>query len=215
MPAIGYVQRQNDGSFKGSIRTLSVSAEIQIVPNRGKMGEQPDYRILAGGIELGGGWIRTGEVSQREYIRLAMSAPELGARTLYANLGRAPEPETPYQRAGQVWDERIGSARAQARSWRLMAIDGMALTVGLSCALVWQSLQSRVTPYVVEVDRLGEANAIAPASVKYEPSDAQIAWFLSRFITNIRSLSLDPVLTRLPRQKSIPKPWFCVVTLQE
>ena len=89
MPAIGYVQRQNDGSFKGSIRTLSVSAEIAIIPNRGKIGEQPDYRILAGGVELGGGWIKTGEVSQREYIRIAMSAPELGNRTLYANLGRA------------------------------------------------------------------------------------------------------------------------------
>jgi len=89
MPAIGYVQRLADGSFKGSIRTLSVNAEIAIIPNRGKTGEQPDYRVLSNGVELGGGWIRTGEVSQREYVRLAMSAPELGQRTLYANLGRA------------------------------------------------------------------------------------------------------------------------------
>lgn len=89
MPAIGYVQRSNDGSFKGSIRTLSVSAEIQIVPNRGKTGEQPDYRIVSNGVELGGGWVRTGEVSGREYVRLTMSAPELGSRPLYANLGRA------------------------------------------------------------------------------------------------------------------------------
>ena len=89
MPAIGYVQRQQDGSFKGSIRTLSVNAEIAIIPNRGKSGEQPDYRILSNGVELGGGWIRTSEVSQREYVRLAMSAPELGQRTLYVNLGRA------------------------------------------------------------------------------------------------------------------------------
>ena len=89
MPAIGYVQRLGDGSFKGSIKTLSVNADIQIVPNRGKTGEQPDYRVLAGSVELGGGWVRTGEVSQREYVRLAMSAPELGPRTLYANLGRA------------------------------------------------------------------------------------------------------------------------------
>ena len=89
MPAVGYVQRQDDGSFKGSIRTLSVNAEVAILPNRGKTGEQPDYRILAGGVELGGGWIRTGEVSQREYVRLAMAAPELGNQTLYANLGRA------------------------------------------------------------------------------------------------------------------------------
>lgn len=89
MPAIGYVQRQSDGSLRGSIKTLSVNAEIQIIPNRGKTGEQPDYRVLAGSVELGGGWIRTGEVSCREYVRLAMSAPELGPRTLYANLGRA------------------------------------------------------------------------------------------------------------------------------
>lgn len=89
MPAIGYVQLQSDGSMKGMLKTLSVNAEIVILPNRGKTGEQPDYRVLSNGVELGGGWIRTGEVSQREYVRLAMSAPELGSRTLYVNLGRA------------------------------------------------------------------------------------------------------------------------------
>ena len=89
MPAIGYVQRLENGSFKGVLKTLAVRAEIEIIPNRGKIGDQPDYRILAGGSELGGGWIRTGEVSGREYIRVAMAAPELGARTIYANLGRA------------------------------------------------------------------------------------------------------------------------------
>src|SRR3546814_7078957 len=89
MPAIGHVQRQDDGSFRGALKTLSVNAEIVILPNRGKTGDQPDYRVLSSGVELGGGWVRTGEVSCREYIRLAMSAPELGGRTLYANLGRA------------------------------------------------------------------------------------------------------------------------------
>jgi len=33
--------------------------------------------------------------------------------------GRSPAPETPYQRAAQAWDDRIGSARVQARNWRL------------------------------------------------------------------------------------------------
>ena len=32
--------------------------------------------------------------------------------------GQSPFPETPYQKAGQVWDERIGSARIQAKNWR-------------------------------------------------------------------------------------------------
>jgi type IV secretion system protein VirB5 len=110
--------------------------------------------------------------------------------------GRTPLPETPYQRAGQIWDERIGSARVQARSWRFMAFGCLALTAGTSAALAWQSVQSRVTPYVVEVDRLGEARAVQPAEVAYSPTDPQVAWHLARFVRSVRSVSLDPVLMR-------------------
>jgi len=110
--------------------------------------------------------------------------------------GRTPQPETPYQRAGQLWDERIGSARVQARNWRLMAFGTLALTSAMSGALIWQSLQSRVTPYVVEVDRLGEARAVTEAEAGYRPTDPQIAWHLAKFIENVRSVSLDPVLMR-------------------
>ena len=110
--------------------------------------------------------------------------------------GRTPEPETPYQRAGQLWDERIGSARVQARNWRLMAFGGLLLSTGLSGGLLWQSMQSRVLPYVVEVDRLGEARAVSPADANYQPTDPQIAWHLGHFIGNVRSVSLDPVLMR-------------------
>lgn len=110
--------------------------------------------------------------------------------------GRTPLPETPYQRAGQLWDERIGSARVQARNWRLMAFGCLALTAGTSAGLAWQSMQSRVTPYVVEVDRLGEAQAVRPAESVFQPTDPQIAWHLSHFISKVRSVSLDPVLMR-------------------
>ena len=110
--------------------------------------------------------------------------------------GRTPLPETPYQRAGQLWDERIGSARVQARNWRFMAFGCLALTAGTSAALAWQSVQSRVTPYVVEVDQLGEARAVQPAEVAYSPTDPQVAWHLARFVRSVRSVSLDPVLMR-------------------
>lgn len=110
--------------------------------------------------------------------------------------GRTPEPDTPYQRAGQLWDERIGSARVQARSWRLMAFGCLTLSAGLSGALVWQSLQSRVVPYVVAVDRLGEPRALDEAEKAYQPTDPQIAWHLGHFIRDVRSVSIDPVLMR-------------------
>src|SRR3546814_7824469 len=77
-----------------------------------------------------------------------------------------------------------------------MAFGCLGLTSALSGGLLWQSLQSRVVPYVVEVDRLGEARAVEPAARDYQPTDPQVAWFLSRFIGDIRTVSLDPVLMR-------------------
>ncbi|HAE26761.1 MULTISPECIES: conjugal transfer protein TrbF [Hyphomonas] len=110
--------------------------------------------------------------------------------------GQSPYPETPYQKAGQVWDERIGSARVQAKNWRLMALGSLALSFATSGALVWRSLQSTVTPYVVEIDETGAARAVAPAMERYTPSDAQIAHHLANFISDVRGLSVDPVVVR-------------------
>src|SRR3546814_4718647 len=110
--------------------------------------------------------------------------------------GQTPEPETPYQRAGQLWDERIGSARVQARNWRLVAFSCLGLTGILIASNVWQSMQARVAPYVVEVDRLGDARSVAPAIQNYKPTDGQVAWHLSRIISNVRSVSTGPVLVK-------------------
>lgn len=113
-----------------------------------------------------------------------------------ARYGRTPEPQTPYQKAAQVWDERIGSARVQARNWRLMAFGCLGLAAGLAAALVWRGTSGAVTPWVVQVDRLGEAQAVAPAKAAYHPTDPQIAWHLARFIEAVRSIPADPVVLR-------------------
>ena len=110
--------------------------------------------------------------------------------------GRTPEPETPYQKAAQVWDERIGSARVQARNWRLIAFGNLLLAAGLAGGLIWQAVRGTVTPWVVEVDKLGQAQAVSAAVADYQPTDPQIAWHLARFIENVRSLSIDPVVVR-------------------
>lgn len=110
--------------------------------------------------------------------------------------GTMPEPVTPYQKAAQIWDERIGSARVQARNWRLMAFGSLFLSAGLGTGLVWQSVHGTITPWVVQVDRLGEAQVVAPATAAYVPTDPQIAWYLARFIEDVRSLSSDPVVVR-------------------
>ena len=95
MPAIGHVAREGEG-FKGEFELFGKRWPVQIVPNRRKITlEQPDYLVNSDRLELGGAWIRTGEMSGKEYIRLAMARPELGNRTYYANLGRAAGQDDP------------------------------------------------------------------------------------------------------------------------
>jgi len=76
MPAIGYVTKQSTGGFKGQIKTLSIRADIDIVPNKGKTSEsQPDFRVLTQGIEVGAGWTRTGRIPARTMSRSASQLP--------------------------------------------------------------------------------------------------------------------------------------------
>jgi type IV secretion system protein TrbF len=110
--------------------------------------------------------------------------------------GRTPKPVTPYQKAAQIWDERIGSARVQAKNWRLMAIGCLALAAGLAAAVIWQSTRGTVTPWVVEVGHLGEVDRVAPAIADYQPTDPQIAFHLARFIEDVRGVPADPIVLR-------------------
>jgi type IV secretion system protein VirB5 len=110
--------------------------------------------------------------------------------------GKTPQPETPYQRAAQVWDERIGSARVQARNWRYMAFGSLLLSAGFASALVWQTARGTIVPWVVQVDKLGQAQTVAPATADYRPSDPQVAWHLARFIEQVRSIPADPIIVR-------------------
>lgn len=109
---------------------------------------------------------------------------------------QTPAPVTPYQRAQQEWDDRIGSARLQATNWRWMALGTLCLTLVMACGLLWLSLRSTITPYVVEVTSEGQVRAVGPATEQYRPTDAQIGYHLSRFLRNVRSLPIDPIVLR-------------------
>lgn len=107
-----------------------------------------------------------------------------------------PAPVTPYQAAQQLWDERIGSSRVQAKNWRLMALGTLVLAFVLAAGLLWLSTRSIVTPYVVEVDTQGAVRAVGPATEAYRPSDAQLDYHLSKFLRNVRSIPIDPIVLR-------------------
>lgn len=110
--------------------------------------------------------------------------------------GDTPEPVTPYQKAAQVWDTRMGDALAHARNWRLMAFGSLGLSLILSGGVIWQAGKSSIVPYVVELEAQGSARAVRSAIEAYQPSDAQIAFHLANFVEKVRSLPIDPVVVR-------------------
>ena len=90
MTAIGYVRKENDGRYTGQLKTISIKADIDIVPNANKTTDsQPDFRVLTQGTEIGAGWTKKGDTSGKEYVSLSLAAPEFGPKKLYANLGKA------------------------------------------------------------------------------------------------------------------------------
>ena len=113
-----------------------------------------------------------------------------------SKFGDTPIAETPYQKAAQVWDDRMGAAVVSAKNWRLGTFASLGLAALLGTGMIWQSAQAKITPYVVEVDETGGVKAVGPVQGHFQPSEAQIAHQLAGFIKNVRSVSIDPVIVR-------------------
>lgn len=105
--------------------------------------------------------------------------------------------ETPFMRARQVWDDRIGSAKQQAYVWRTIGLIALAMTVVMGLALIWRSTTADVQPYVVEVDSSGEVRMVGtPQTQNWEPGDGVQQFFLRQWITDVRTISSDETVVR-------------------
>ena len=106
-------------------------------------------------------------------------------------------PQSPFAKAAQVWDERIGSARVQARNWRIMAFATLALSGTLGIGLLYQSSRTRVEAYVAQVDLQGRlVGEVRLLDRGYTPTAAQVAFHVAELIRKVRSRPADPVVLK-------------------
>jgi len=89
---VGALTAQKNGDYHGTFVTMTHKADIIVYANPGKeTASQPDYLVeTSTGFPLGSGYINIGEQSSKEYIRLALSAPEIGMGVIYCNIAPAP-----------------------------------------------------------------------------------------------------------------------------
>ncbi len=117
-------------------------------------------------------------------------------RARSSRLSKTPEPETPYRQAQQLWDNRMGSSLAHARTWRTAAFCSLGLAGAMAAGVVVLALRPAAVPFVIEASETGEARLVGPATSAYEPSDAQLSWHIARFIEMVRGLPSDAIVVR-------------------
>lgn len=93
----------------------------------------------------------------------------------------------------------FGDLARGKRNWQLMAFGLLGLFAMVLAAYVRLASETRITPYVVEVDKLGRAVAFGPAEPIRQPARTDpriVAATLSLFIRNVRAVSSDGVAQR-------------------
>lgn len=104
--------------------------------------------------------------------------------------------ETPYQKAKQEWDHRIGDSRVQAENWRFTAVLSLVVSLLLLMLLIASLSLEKDHVFVAEVSNEGRVINVAPLTIRYQPTLAQKEYFISQFVKLTRELPLDPVVAK-------------------
>lgn len=103
---------------------------------------------------------------------------------------------TSYQRAYDEWEARIGSTRAQLRNWRLACLLILVVAILLLVGIIQLISKQKDYVYIAQLGPKENVVNVRSLDKQYEPTEAQEEYFVSRFIENIMTLPLDPVIAR-------------------
>jgi uncharacterized protein (DUF736 family) len=73
MSTIGTFTKQEDG-YNGTLKTLSLNVKCKIVAIPKATGKGPDYRVIAGAVEIGAAWKRQSKAN-RDYLSVRIDDP--------------------------------------------------------------------------------------------------------------------------------------------
>ncbi|MGT2457748.1 VirB8/TrbF family protein [Cupriavidus basilensis] len=104
--------------------------------------------------------------------------------------------ENPYLAARREWNERYGDFIAQKLTWQKLALALLgALAVSVT-GNVYQGSQSKIQPWIVEVNKMGDPVAVRPAEHGQAANNAMIAAQVARWVVAARSITNDPIVQK-------------------
>lgn len=100
-------------------------------------------------------------------------------------------PDNPYTTARSSFESLFRNQAKEKHAWRIASLAELIIIGVLVIAYVQLASGSRVVPYVVEVDHLGQVGAIGPAAEPETADPRVVARELSALIRNLRSITPD------------------------
>jgi len=102
----------------------------------------------------------------------------------------------PYLAAREEWLERYGSYMSRAAQWRAFAFICLGITAVSITGNILQISQTKVVPYIIEVDKLGQPSVVGRADVISAPSSRLIQAEIASVINDWRTVTADAELQK-------------------
>ncbi len=109
---------------------------------------------------------------------------------------RSGENDNPYLNARRTWNDHTGSIASSRNLWQIVAILSLMIVLAAVGGVIHIGSQSKFVPYVVQVDKLGEAVAVSRADVATAVDPRVIHASVAAFITDLRLVTPDIALQR-------------------
>lgn len=103
------------------------------------------------------------------------------------------DPKSLFVEGKKAWNELYGGALAMASFWRLGFFLSVVVNIILAGGVIWSTRQSHIVPYVVEVDKLGKAVPVTPATREYGVTKTILTATVADFINRTREVIDDPL----------------------
>lgn len=116
-------------------------------------------------------------------------------RLFHAKLATT-EYKNPYVNARKLWNEHTKGLMNDLRMWQAVALLSLMITLAAIGGVIHLASQSKFIPYVIEVDKLGQSMAVAPAQKAAQVDQRVVHASLAAFMSNARLVTPDVALQR-------------------
>ena len=105
-------------------------------------------------------------------------------------------PRNPFLDARSEWNNVNGSVLASRQAWMVTAILALLVTFASVAGMIYVGSQSKIMPFVVEVDKAGTVIGGGTVDMNPKASDRVKQAFVASFITQARMVTPDSSLQR-------------------